>query len=88
MKSVEKTTTPTVFITGNPLVDKRVPCDFRKPNISSVIQFLKDQKYPAEVETEMIKIVSAYPHHALEGFFKNIDKILVRVNKKLSDKTN
>mgnify|MGYP003335381198 CR=1 FL=1 len=72
--------------TGNNDVDSRMPCDFRNITIKSVFKLIDSKDLPIEIKEELKKMASKYPHQALDGFIKGMERNIVAAQKTVMKK--
>lgn len=63
--------------------DSRKPCSFKIINIKTVNKIIDARDLDEKVKNRLKKIASSYPHQALEGFLRTLDKNIMTAQKEV-----
>jgi hypothetical protein len=63
--------------------DSRQPCNFRIINIKTVNKTIDSKDLNDKVKNRLKKMASSYPHQALEGFLRTLDKNIMIAQKEV-----
>jgi hypothetical protein len=69
---------------GNPIVDKRKPCNMRPVTLEGILAYIENTVRDERVREEVKKAAVAYPYQALPMFGKNIRQHIERAQKKIA----
>jgi hypothetical protein len=63
--------------------DSRKPCSFKIINIKTVNKIIDSKDLDEKVKNHLKKMASSYPHQALEGFLRTLDKNIMIAQKEV-----
>ena len=73
-----------VVAMGNPLVDRRKPCNQRPVTLESLLSYIDSVVRDERVREEVKKMATAYPYQALPSFGKNLNLHIQKAQKKVA----
>jgi hypothetical protein len=63
--------------------DSRQPCSFKIINFKTVAKLIDSKDLDEKVKNRLKKMASSYPHQALEGFVRTLDKSIMIAQKEI-----
>ena len=73
-----------VVSTGNPIVDKRKPCNMQPVTLEGILAYIENTVRDERVREEVKKAALGYPYQALPNFGRNIRQHIERAQKKIA----
>jgi len=63
--------------------ESRQPCSFKIINFKTITKLIDSKDLDEKVKNRLKKMASSYPHQALEGFIRTLDKNIMIAQKEI-----